>query len=264
MTGEEIGSRLDWSASKVSRVETGRTAISAGDLRRLLDLYQVTGSLRDRLAELGRTAHQRGWWDAYGDALRDNYSTFIALENDSESERCFMLNVVPGILQTAQYAEEIMRAGFFASPPGEILRRVQVRINRQQLLTKQDPLELITILDEGVLRRWLGGPSVMADQLRHLIKMSERPNVTIHVLPFATGPHISMHGSFVVLRFPGPSTSDIVYLENMTSELFIENEAEAYHYSLAFDRLREMVLGPAESVDFIAQIEREINQERGI
>jgi hypothetical protein len=170
---------------------------------------------------------------------------------------------VPGILQTAQYAEALLRATFFASPPGEILRRVQVRMNRQQLLTKEDPLELITVLDESVLRRQLGGPSVMAEQLKHLIKMAERPNITIQVLPFATGAHIAMESPFVVLRFPGPSASYIVYLENMTSELFIENEAEAYHYSLAFDRLRETALGPEESVGFVTQIEREINQQDG-
>jgi Domain of unknown function (DUF5753)/Helix-turn-helix domain len=263
MTGEDVASRRGWSASKVSRIETARTAVTGGDLRALLDLYHVTGSLRDRLAELGRTANQRGWWDAFGDTLRHGYSTFLALENDAESERCFMQNVVPGILQTAPYAEALMRAVFLASPPGEILRRVQVRVNRQQLLTKEYPLELITILDESVLRRWLGGPDVMTGQLRHLIEMAKCPNVTIQVLPFATGPHISMNGPFVVLRFPGPSTSDIVYLENMTSELFIENEAEAFHYSLAFDRLREMALGPAESLNYIAQIGREINQQDG-
>lgn len=263
MTGEDIASRLGWSASKISRLETARTAVTTGDLRILLDLYRVTGSLRDRLTELGRTAQQRGWWDAFGDTLRYGYSTYLALENDAESEHCFMQNVVPGILQTADYAEALMRAVFLASPPGEIMRRVQVRVNRQQLLTKENPLELIAILDESVLRRWLGGAAVMMGQLERLIEMAERPNITIQVLPFAIGPHISMNGPFVVLRFPGPAASDIVYLENMTSELFIENEAEAFHYSLAFDRLREMALGPAESVNFIAQVEREVNQQDG-
>ena len=254
---------LKWSASKVSRIETGRSAVTTSDLRRLLDLYQVTGSLREWLTELGRTAHQRGWWDAFGDTLRQGYSTYLALENDAESENCFSQNVLPGILQTAPYAEALLRAVFLASPPGEIMRRVQARMNRQKLLTKEDPLELITVLDEGVLRRWIGGPAVMAAQLRHLIDMAERPNITIQVLPFAAGAHIAIDSPFVLLRFPGPSSSNIVYLENMTSELFIENEAEAYHYSLAFDRLRETALESADSVEFIAQIEHEIDQQNG-
>jgi len=266
MTGEEMATRLGWSASKVSRIETARTAISAGDLRRLLDLYQAAdalsldGSLRDRLAELGRTAHRRGWWDGFADTLRHGYSTFVALENDAESEFVFSQNVVPGLLQTAEYAEALMRAVFASSPPGEIHRRVQVRMKRQQSLSKSDPLELMTILDESVLRRWAGGPGVMADQLTHLIEMAERPNIKIQILPFATGSHVSMSGSYVGLRLPDPSTPYVVYLESMTSELLIENEAEAYHYSLAFDRLREMALGSAESIDFIAQVKSELIQ----
>ena len=153
-----------------------------------------------------------------------------------------------------------MRAIFLASPPGEILRRVQVRMNRQKLLAKEDPLELITILDESVLRRWIGGPVVMASQLKQLIELAARPNITIQVLPFTAGAHIAMEGTFVLLRFPGPTVSYAVYLENMTSELFIENETEAYHYSIAFDRLREIAFEPVESIDFITQMEHEITQ----
>jgi transcriptional regulator with XRE-family HTH domain len=258
MTGEDVASRLKWSASKVSRIETSRTAVTIGDLRALLDLYQVSGSARDRLTELGRTANQRGWWDAYGETLSYGYSTFLALENDAESERFYGQMIVPGLLQTGRYAEEIIRATLLASPPGAIARRVEARLARQRLLTKDSPLQFSTVLDEGALRRQVGGPDVMADQISHLAEMARRPNITVQILPFATGAHIAMTGSFSLLRFPGPTASYMVYLENMTDELFIESEAESYHYSLAYDRLTELALGQEDSLALAAQIAQEI------
>jgi hypothetical protein len=134
-----------------------------------------TGSQRDRLVELGRTAAQRGWWDAFGDILGSGYSTFLALEDDAESERFYAQMIVPGILQTDQYAGEIMRMGLLAAPPGEVARRVHARMIRQKLLTGNDPLELSAILDESALRRRVGGADVMTRQLSHLIKLAELP-----------------------------------------------------------------------------------------
>jgi transcriptional regulator with XRE-family HTH domain len=258
LTGEEVAARLEWSPSKVSRIETGRSAVTLGDLRRLLDLYEIAGSSREQLTELGRTAGQRGWWHGYGEILGYGYSTYLALEDDAESVHQYAQMIVPGILQTSTYAEEIIRVGLLAAPPGEIARRVQVRMTRQRRLTEGSALEVRTVLDESVLRRQVGGPEVMADQLSRLIEAAEHPNMAVQVLPFGTGAHIAMAGSFVVLRFPGAASSYAVYLENMTSELFIENEGEAFQYSLAFDRLREVALGPEESIRLIAQIAREI------
>jgi inactivated superfamily I helicase len=228
-------------------------------LRYLLDLYQVAGSLRDRLTELCRTAHQRGWWDAYGDTISVDLSTFVALENDAEAERFYGQMIVPGVLQTAQYAEVLVRAGLFAAPPGEVARRVEARLARQSVLVKDEPLRLSAILDEAALRRQVGGPRVMADQIAHLIAMAERPNVSVQILPFANGAHMAMTGSFALLRFSGPPASYIAYLENLTDELFIENEAEAFQYSLAFDRLSELSLGQEASLTLAAQIAREFN-----
>jgi transcriptional regulator with XRE-family HTH domain len=261
-TGEDVASALGWSASKVSRIETSRTAVSLGDLRSLLDLYHVSGSTRDRLTELGRTANQRGWWEAYGDTLGFNYSTFIALEEDAESERFYGQMFVPGILQTSRYAEEIIRVGFLAAPPGEIARRMQARLTRQRLLTRDAPLQLRVILDEGALQRQVGGQDVMAEQISHLIDMAGNPNIIMQILPFSAGAHIAVTGSFTLLTFPGPTVSQIVYLENLTDELFIEGEAQAYQYSLAFDRLSELALGPEDSISFAAQVARAITQQR--
>jgi transcriptional regulator with XRE-family HTH domain len=257
LTGEEVASRLGWSPSKVSRIETSRTALAVGDLRKLLDLYQAPAPTHDRLIELARTATQRGWWDGYGETLSYGYSTFIALENDAESERSYGQMIVPGLLQTSAYAEEIFRAALLAPAPGEIHRRLQARLTRQRRLVEANPLQFSVILDEAVLRRQVGGPGVMADQIAHLIEMARHPNITVRILRFSQGAHIGMAGSFALLSFPGPIASYVVYLENMTDELFIENEAEAYHYSLAFDRLTESALEPEDSLDLAAQIAQE-------
>lgn len=233
--------------------------MTLGDLRNLLDLYDVPAATRERLTELGRTANQRGWWEAYGDTLSFNYSTFIALEEDSESERFYGQMFVPGILQTSRYAEEIIRVGFLAAPPGEVARRVQARLTRQRLLTRDPPLQLRVILDEGALQRKVGGSDVMAEQIAHLIDMAGNPNIILQILPFSMGAHIAVAGSFTLLTFSGPPTSSqIVYLENLTDELFIEGEAQAFQYSLAFDRLSELALGPDESIAFATQIARAI------
>lgn len=254
LTGEEAAGRLGWSASKVSRIETGKTAVTTGDLRRLLDLYQVSGVRRDRLAELGRTAQQRGWWDAYADTLRSSYSALIALERNAEAERDWAPIIIPGLLQTENYAQIITRATMLISPPGEIARIVTARMTRQQVLTREDPLELDAILDEAAVRRQVGGPDVMREQLMHLASIAGRPNITIQVLPFSSGPHLAVKGAFTLLQFPEAAAAGVAYQENMTSDLFIEREDEVYRYGLAFDRLRELALGPEDSVSFITHL----------
>jgi transcriptional regulator with XRE-family HTH domain len=260
LTGEEVAVQLGWSPSKVSRIETGRSQVTVSDLRRLLDLYQVPGSRRDRLIELARTAEQRGWWDAYADTLSEGYSAVIALEAVAESVREYGPSLVPGLLQTEAYMEEIVRSSLLIEPPGVVPRRVEVRLARQALLTRdEDPLELTAVLDEATLRRQVGGPAVMQEQLLHLAEMAARPNITLQVLPFVKGSHPAMTGGFMILRFPGPIESGVVYLENMTSDIFVERENEVHHYRLAFDRLREVAFEPQQSIALITEIADQTN-----
>jgi transcriptional regulator with XRE-family HTH domain len=260
LTGEEAAGRLGWSPSKISRIETGRTQVTVGDLRRLLDLYEVPSSRRDRITELARTAEQRGWWDAYADTLSEGYSAVIALEAVADSVRHYDPSLVPGLLQTEAYIEEIVRSALLVEPPGVVPRRVEVRLARQALLTREeDPLDLTVVLDEGVLRRQVGGPTVMREQLLHLAEMAVRPNISLQVLPFVKGSHPGMQGGFMILRFPGAIESGVVYLENMTSDIFVEREDEVHHYRLAFDRLREMALEPEQSVALITDIADQAN-----
>jgi transcriptional regulator with XRE-family HTH domain len=254
LTGEETANNLGWSPSKVSRIETGKTTLTASDLRRILDLYEVSGARRNRLVELGRTARQRGWWDAYADTLSTGYSALIALEGDAESERYWAPIIVPGLLQTENYAQTITRATTLISPPGEIARIVTVRMTRQQVLTRKEPLKLTAVLDEAALRRRVGGSDVMTEQLLHLADTAGRPNVTIQVLPLASGPHLAVDGAFSLLQFPEAAAAGVVFIQNMTSDLFIEREDEVYRYGLAFDRLRELALSPDASIDFITHL----------
>jgi transcriptional regulator with XRE-family HTH domain len=254
LTGEEVGERLGWSAAKVSRVETAKIAISASDLARLLDLYEVSGQRRDRLAELGRSAGERGWWDAYADTLGPEYATLIALEAQAERARWYAALIVPGLLQTEEYAREIIRSTLLISPPGEIERRVQVRMTRQGVLAKDQPLRLSVVLDEAAVRRRVGGPEVMRAQLRHLAEAASRENIELQVLPDASGAHPAITGEFTILGFPELVSPDVVYLENMTSNIYVEQEAEVFRYNLAFDRLRSQALDPGESAALIARL----------
>jgi transcriptional regulator with XRE-family HTH domain len=254
LTGEAVAARLGWSPSKVSRIETARISVNAGDLRRLLDLYQVSGPLRERLTRLGRTASQRGWWDAYTNATTAGYSGLIALEADAESERHFAPIILPGLLQTEEYALAITQDSLLMAPPAEIARLSQVRMNRQKVLTRDNPLRLDVVIDESVLRRQVGSPEVMRGQLAHLIEMADRQNIKLRILPLTAGPHLALTGVFTIVQFPDKIAFEVVFVQNMTSDLFIEDENDVYRYSLAFERLLKLALGEDESIALISRI----------
>ena len=253
LTGEEVAGQLGWSPSKVSRIETGQTSPGAADLRRMLDIYEVTGTQRDRLERLAQSSDQRGWWDAYTDTLAPEYTALIALEAESESVRWYAPMMVPGLLQTERYACEVIRSGLLIAPPGEVERRVQVKMTRQRVLTRDDPLQMAVVIDEASILRTIGGPQVMREQLGHITAMAGRPNITVQVLPLDAGAHPALNGEFTILTFPDLVAPDVVYLENMASDLYVESEAEVYRYGLAFDRLRELALSPEESAELITE-----------
>lgn len=250
-TGEEIADLLGWSSAKISRIETARTAITATDLRRLLEIYGVTEAVAEELLILARTANIRGWWDAFSE-VDSNYSTLIGLESDAASVHCYSALALHGFLQTEEYAREVISARPVI-PPTEVARLTQVRLRRQRRLTESNPLQFSAILDEAAIRRRVGGPDVMQAQLKHLMDVGALPNVTLQILPFTAGAHPATSGTFIVLRFPFPG-SEVVYLELMNSSLYVENEVDVYKYSLAFDDLRGRALDPDESHDFIAQV----------
>lgn len=254
LTGEDVAERLGWSPSKVSRIETATTAPSPADLRQLLDLYEVTGTQRERLELLGQNAGQRGWWDAYADTLDSDYAALIALEDQATSVRSYAAQIVPGLLQTEDYAREIVRSGSWTYPPGEIERRVQIRMNRQRVLSRPEPMNLGVVLDEAVLHHRVGEPKTMLQQFRHLAEVSEWPNLELQVLPNTAGAHPAVYGGFVIVGFPELIATDVVYLENLTSSIYVERETEVFRYSLAFDQLRALALGAEESRALIERL----------
>ncbi|TDC53171.1 XRE family transcriptional regulator [Actinomadura sp. KC345] len=246
-----------WSSPKLSRIETAAQGIKTTDVNQLCDVYDVTPERREALLALTRSARQRGWWDAYADTIHTDYTAYIELEAEARSLRCYNALMVNGLLQTEEYAHEIIRVGLMQfAPLSEVDRRVEVRQTRQGLLDAREtePLRVWSIIDEAALRRTIGGPAVMARQCDHLLKLAERPNVMLQVLPFAAGAHPALTGAFVHMEFPERHMPDIVYLDGLTSALYVEDDAQVHTYSLAFNQLAMTALGVEDSLDMISAL----------
>jgi transcriptional regulator with XRE-family HTH domain len=256
LTLEDAAGQLGWSITKLSRIETARVGVQPDDLKRMLDLYGVEGERRAGLISLGRAARTKGWWDAYADSLPSDYANYISLEADASALRCYDVQTVHGLLQTEDYAREVVSSGLMAlSPPAEVERRVEVRQTRQRLLTKdQDPLRFWTVIDEAALRRVVGSPQIMRAQCARLLELAQLPNVTIQVLTDAAGVHPGLAGKFAIMEFPERHDPAVVYIETMTSNLYVENDTAVYRYTLAFDHLRALALGPQESAAYIGHL----------
>jgi transcriptional regulator with XRE-family HTH domain len=254
LTGEQAGERLGWSVSKVSRIETAQVGVRTGDLTALLDLYGVSGPRRDALADLARTAMQRGWWDTY-ETISTDYANYISLESEATAIRCFSQTLVHGLLQTEDYARAVIKAALVPfTSASEVDRRVEIRMTRQRILHLDRPLSIWMVLDEAALHRLIGGADIMRAQCESLIQLSELPNVTIQILASSVGAHPGANTPFSILSFPEVYDPDVVYIETMTSSLWIEDDREVHRYSLAFDQMRAMALSPDESVELISEV----------
>jgi transcriptional regulator with XRE-family HTH domain len=254
LTGEAAAAQLGWSSAKVSRVETARTPITVSDLRKLLDLYGASETEADRLVDLARASRDRGWWENYVGEAPSEYGTYIGLEDDASSISSFTAILVPGLLQTEDYARAMLKS-LLLMPPREVERLVEVRRKRQDRIYRADkaPLLLHAVLDESALRRQIGGLDVLRDQLRHLVSTAaELDNVELQVLPYSAGAHPAIDGTFTILSFP--RDPEIVTLENLDSHLFVEGEKAVYRYTLVFNELVAKALTPAESLSFIKQV----------
>lgn len=254
MTIDVVADRLECSASKVSRIETGHTGATPRDVREMLGIYGVVGPECEELVQISREARQKGWWHPYSTVLTGAY---VGLEAAAASVRAYEQQVVPGLLQTREYAAAMIRAGRPDSPSEEIDRRVRVRLNRQSLLTQDDPIELWVVLDESVVSRPVGGDEVMRSQLDRLADAAALPNVTLQILPFAAGAHAGMDGTFAILDFPEPDDPDVVFAENATGGLFLEKTDELRKYAFIFDQIRATALPPGESATLISRLAKE-------
>jgi transcriptional regulator with XRE-family HTH domain len=246
MTGAQLARRLGWSAAKVSRIETGATVIAPGDLQVLLDLYQVPGSHRDRLAHLAGTARQRGWWHGYAD-LDPGHLDLIILEAHAETVRCYAAQVVPALLQTEDYARALIASAARPCPPGLADRQVQAQMTRQHRLTGDTPLRLHVVLDEAVLARAIGGPITMSAQLGHLADAATWPNIDMRILPHAAGAHPAVTGGFLVVSLPPPGSRDIACHESLTRSQCIDDDTEVHCHNLALNQLQALAWPPARS-----------------
>ncbi len=253
---EEVAEKLDCSASKIGRIENGDVGVRRRDLDDMLDLYAVDDAdQRDELHALARESKKRdGWWRKYSD-LPNRYLRLIELETVATSFRWFEPMVVPGLLQTEEYARAVIRTGRPTDNAEEVERRARVRMTRQELLTGDDPPEFWTILDEAALRRVMGGPVVMRGQLERLAELADLPNVTVQVLPFTHGGHEAVAGAFTILRFPDRDP-DIVYVDGFAGDFYLEEEADVRGCSLVFDHLAAAALSPPQSVDLIGEVAR--------
>ncbi|MEU5340959.1 helix-turn-helix transcriptional regulator [Streptomyces sp. NPDC020766] len=253
----EAARLVGWHQSKVSRIETGRSGVKPTDVELLLDAYEVRDAeLRELLVVLAGSDDngRHHWWHAYRGLLSSAYSDFISLESQAGVMRTLENSVVPGLLQTPEYAREVTRAAMGGAPDGEVDALVEVRLARQDVLRSNPPLRLSAVLDEAALRRTVGGPAVMARQLEHLGEAAQLPHVRIQVLPFGVGAHVGVTGPFVIFSFPSTSDLDVVVLDHLTSSLYLERKEDLQAYSEAFDSLQVHALSPEETLDFIAGV----------
>jgi len=252
---EAAGEVIRASHSKISRLETGRVGFKDRDIVDLLSYYGVTDEKeRETVRALAIRANSPGWWHDYADVLPNWFDSYVGLEEAASQIRAYQVQFVPGLLQTEDYARAVIMLGY--SNPKEINRRVKLRMARQAVLTKPDPPSLRVVLDEALLMRPIGGPRAMQAQLRHLIEMSQRPNVTIQVIPFKAGGHAAAGGPFSVLRFAENELPDVVYLEQLTSAQYLDKPDVVERYLGVMERLCVDALTPANSVKILRSMIR--------
>jgi transcriptional regulator with XRE-family HTH domain len=259
ISADKAGYEIRASRSKISRIETGRVGLKIRDIEDLLTLYGVTDPHeRSQILDLARQSSTPDWWTKYGDLLPGWFESYLGLESAAETIRGFQVQFIPGLFQTEDYARAVTRLGHQTAAPEEIERRVTLRLQRQELITRPTPPRVWMIMDEAVLRRAYGGAEVMCAQLRHLLAMARLPHVTLQVVPFAHGGHAAASGSFSILRFAERDLPDIVYIEQLTSAIYLDQRPDVEHYLEVVHQLSGEALTPAETENFIEQAAGEV------
>ncbi|OIJ96738.1 transcriptional regulator [Streptomyces sp. MUSC 14] len=255
ITREAAGYSIRASESKISRMELGRVSFKVRDVEDLLTLYGITDEVeRQSLLSLAREANVAGWWHSYTDVLPSWFPTYVGLEGAASLLRVYEVQFVHGLLQTEQYARAVVRRGMTGASPDDVERRVALRLERQKYLLADAAAgapEFHIVLDEAALRRPYGDREVMRGQLQHLIDVSERPNVRLQVMPFRFGGHSGESGAFTILSFPDADLSDVVYVEQLTSALYLDKREDVAQYEQALKELQQDSPGPDESRDLL-------------
>ncbi|WP_155058165.1 helix-turn-helix domain-containing protein [Streptomyces blattellae] len=252
ITREAAGYSIRASESKISRMELGRVSFKTRDVEDLLTLYGITDEAeRTSLLSLAREANVAGWWHSYSDVLPSWFPTYVGLEGACSLIRAYEVQFVHGLVQTEAYAHAVVRRGMKGASEADVERRVALRLERQKYLVDESGPEFHIVLDEAALRRPYGDREVMRGQLQHLIEVSERPNVRLQIMPFSFGGHSGESGAFTILSFPESDLSDVVYLEQLTSALYLDKQEDVAQYENALKELQQDSPGPDESRDLL-------------
>lgn len=255
ITRKTAGWEIRSSESKISRMELGRVSFKERDVEDLLKLYGVGESELNRLVELAREANNPGWWHRFNDVLPGWFQSYLGLEASASLIRTYEIQFIPGLLQTREYARAVVMLGYGYAGREEIESRVNLRMSRQEALERRDrPPRLWAVLDEAALRRPLGGTKVMRAQIERLIELSEKPNVQIQIIPFSSGGHAASGGAFTMLRFADVDLPDIVYLEQLTSALYVDKREDVDLYTASMEHLCVQAEEPRRTPELLEQI----------
>ncbi|MFC8242362.1 helix-turn-helix domain-containing protein [Streptomyces chartreusis] len=252
LTCNQVGKELDWSSSKVSRMETGQGRVQPSDVDALCRFYGTADELRDLLKSLAKGSKTKGWWHAHSDAIPAWFSVYVGLEQAVSDLRTYQAEFIPGLLQTAEYASELSRA-WVDHTPEDIQRMVDVRMRRQELLAGEGAPDLWAVVHESALRHTVGSRGIMSRQLERMLEIQKLRNVTIQVLPFDAGAYPTA-GSFTVLGFPEQEDPDVVYREGLTDSVYLEEPKDVALYTKAFDHLRALAMSPQRSALLITRL----------
>ncbi|MGY0024286.1 helix-turn-helix domain-containing protein [Streptomyces sp. YJ-C3] len=255
LTCNQVGAAVDWSASKVNRMETGHGRVQPSDVEALCRLYETTDDMRDFLKSLARQAKTKGWWQVHGSGVPEWFNIYIGLEQAASSFRQYQCELVPGLMQTASYMTELHFSGSHMTP-ADARRAIRVRIARQEMLTQEGAPDAWFVINEGALRHVVGDQAIMRTQLEHLLDMGALQSTTLQVLPFDSGTR-PVTGAFTILGFPDQEDPDIVYRDGITDAVYLEGEHHVREYTRAFDGLRAAALSPARSLQMIENVVKE-------
>jgi transcriptional regulator with XRE-family HTH domain len=256
---EEVAEELSLAPSTLSRIETGKAPTKSAYLMAMLDMYKVDDlAARKVLIDMAREGHRKGWWSIYDDVLPSGFDIYVGLEAEAQGLRSYETDLVHGLLQTMDYALAVLRELRTKDSQEQIARVVDLRMQRQRRLEQDPALDFWLILDEGAVRRNIGGPGVMRPQLEHLIQASRWSNVTLQILAFEAGAHAGLVGPFSILEFPERTDSDVAYTESVGGMIYLEKDREIRACAEAFDRMRAAALSPSASLELIHQVSQEL------
>lgn len=255
---DEVATFVGCAPATVTKIEAASSAAPPAYVALMLEMYGVVGERREVLMLLARQARKRGWWHQHGDSIPQWFEVYVGLEEEVSEIRTYQPEAVYGLLQTEGYMRAIMLADVTVPPEEELERQVALRMKRQELLTADDAPKVGLVLNEAALRRVVGGPGTMKEQLRHLLDVSRLNTVLLQVLTYAAGAHPAMDGAFNVLRFPEPADPDVAYVQYRRGSIYLEDQADVDAYTELFDHLRARALGPDESCALIERIADEM------